>query len=140
MVYLDLARMVDLSGPVEEGMWSYPSPVPKVHIKRATSIEDVGYEIHSVSCSSISGTYLEASAHLLPGGRTVDTLSPEEFILKAFVARIPKTSGQKIELRDICKVAKNRKPGEGLLIATGWERHWGGVILLVVVHFSLKMR
>ena len=63
-------KIIDISGVLENGMWSYEPPIPKVHIKRVASIDKIGWEAHQISFATISGTYLEASAHLIKGGVT----------------------------------------------------------------------
>jgi len=84
----------------------------------------VGYEVHGIACASISGTYLEASAHLLPGGCTIAALTPDQLICQACIARIPKLAGERITREEVRAAARERQPGDALIVATGWDRHW----------------
>jgi len=57
-------KIIDISGALENEMWSYDPPIPKVCIEQVASIDKIGWEAHQISFATISGTYLEASAHL----------------------------------------------------------------------------
>ena len=98
-------RMIDISGMIENGMWDYGEPFPKVRIENVASIEKDGYSAHKFLLSILSGTYLETGAHLLKGVRTVDRLKPEEFIREAIVMRISKRATETITADELKKTA-----------------------------------
>tara|TARA_B100000315_G_C14384860_1_gene499177 strand:- start:99 stop:740 length:642 start_codon:yes stop_codon:yes gene_type:complete len=118
-------KIIDISGVLENGMWSYEPPIPKVHIKRVASIDKIGWEAHQISFATISGTYLEASAHLIKGGVTIDQLKPEDMIKEAVVIKVPdKKPLEHITVRDLESNKARISKGDALLISTGWERMW----------------
>lgn len=118
-------KIIDISGALENEMWSYDPPIPKVCIEQVASIDKIGWEAHQISFATISGTYLEASAHLLRGGRTIDQLKPEELIKEAVVIRVPeKKPLEHITVEDLKSNKVKINKGDALLIYTGWDKMW----------------
>ncbi len=53
---------------------------PSIEIKQAASIDNDGYLGHSVQLGTHTGTHIDAPAHMVEGGKTLDKISPETFI------------------------------------------------------------
>lgn len=118
-------KIIDVSGTLENGMWSYGPPIPKVCIEEVASIDKIGWEAHEISFATISGTYLETSAHLLKDGRTIDQLKPEEMIKEAVVIKVPeKKPLEHITVEDLESNKVKINKGDALLIHTGWDKMW----------------
>ena len=68
-----MSKLIDLSGPLYEGMWSYSSlldlkdGLPEFECKRLATVEADGFEAFGYRLSSITGTYIETGAHMLTG-------------------------------------------------------------------------
>ena len=56
-------KIIDITGTIEEGMWSYGPPLPEVEIKEVSTLDKEGESNFSLLLGSISGTYLETGAH-----------------------------------------------------------------------------
>ena len=72
-----LGRVYDISRPLYDGSLSYPGD-PEIQIRAHTSIERGDpANVSSLALGSHSGTHVDAPSHFLPGGETVDRISPE---------------------------------------------------------------
>ncbi|NQX64241.1 cyclase family protein [Paenibacillus qinlingensis] len=120
-------RVLDLSGPIYNGMWSYGSPLPDVRVEPLASLETVGWSGHLLHLHTLTGTYLETADHLFPGRETIAEVSVDRFIKKAWVAQLTeKEKWGKITADELNRaVSADFKPGDALLIATGWDQLWG---------------
>ncbi len=123
-------KYTDLTGTIENGMWEYGEPFPPVEITPVSSLDDEGayadYKVntHRISFSSSSATYVQTSAEMLPGRQTVERVPLDRLILKCTLIRIPKGPRGKITSEDLEQTGLDVKEGEGLIVATGWEKHW----------------
>lgn len=118
---------MDLTGPMTDGLCFYGPPVTPVRLERIASVERQGWDAHRVELTTLSGTYLETSAHHYPGRRTIEQLRPDECFLPARLARIPRGPGEAIDAADLARHAGPLalQPGEALVVATGWDARWG---------------
>lgn len=63
-----MGKIIDITGEIYTGMWSYGSPFPQVSVKPLAEVDWVKYKIYAEvfeGLNSQSGTYLETPAHLL---------------------------------------------------------------------------
>jgi arylformamidase len=103
-------RIYDLTRTFTEGMPVYPGD-PPVRFEPHTRYAADGYRVTQVSMGTHAGTHLDAPAHFLPDGITVDALVLEQLVGPARV----------VHIGDVTEV----QPGERLLIRTGWGGRWG---------------
>lgn len=68
--------LVDLSHPLTTGMPVYPGD-PEVTFAPALTVAADGVAVERLGLGSHSGTHLDAPAHSIPGGRTVDRIPLE---------------------------------------------------------------
>lgn len=78
-------RVWDITRIMEENMPVYPGDPPF----NRRILPGVGVTIASLSMGSHCGTHLDAPAHLLPEGATVDAIPPERFFIPAYVVAAP---------------------------------------------------
>ena len=77
-----MSKVIDLSGPLYEGMWSYSSLLDlkdgsrSSSCKRLAAIEADGFEAFGYRLSSITGTYIETGAHMLDGRAGAERSGP----------------------------------------------------------------
>ena len=122
-----MTRLVDLSHELATGMPVYPGD-PVVELGDAAVGEP--WRVSRLALGSHSGTHIDAAAHYVRGGRTIDEYPLERFVLPAVVAIITAGAGEEIG-RDVLGAALALLPAGGaLLLATGWDRHWGGAGML----------
>jgi arylformamidase len=82
-------KVWDITRVMEDGMPIYPGD-PSFHRE---ILPGVGVTIAALSMGSHCGTHLDAPAHLLPEGTTIDRIDPERFLCSAHVAAVPSPGG-----------------------------------------------
>lgn len=122
-----MSSFVDLSHPIEEGMVTYPGlPGPKVDAflsrEDSRSHYDEGTEFHigRIEMVGNTGTYLDTPYHRFPDGFDLAALELDSV---AGLPGICVEAGQQEITADV--VADLDVAGKALLLATGWDRHWG---------------
>ncbi len=119
-------KLIDITGVIENAMWHYPDPVtPPVIEPIATLDGPAGWEAHRMALCTLTGTYLEAAAHLLPGGETILDVAPERLIRPAAILQLPDCPpGYAITAQDLAALGVQPQRGDAVLVATGWDRRW----------------
>ncbi|MEJ6489900.1 cyclase family protein [Leucobacter sp. USCH14] len=119
--------IVDLSHPVTTGMPVYPGD-PSVVISPALTVGADGVAVARLDMGTHTGTHLDAPAHSIDGGRTVDEISLELLVGPARVLRVgPSTAaaGESITLDRLAAAIPDHLPPI-VCVATGWDVHFGG--------------
>ncbi|MDQ0894928.1 cyclase family protein [Agromyces ramosus] len=115
--------MRDLSHPVRTGMQVYPGD-PSVDLTPALDLERDGAAVTSLHLGSHTGTHVDAPAHTVPGGRTMDLVALEELVGEALLIRVPGLAdGATIGIADLGELP-DRVPSI-VVVDTGWARHFG---------------
>jgi len=117
----------DLSHPLESGMCVYPD-TPPVRIEPTATVEDDGFRTTALELDSHTGTHLDAPAHMLADGTTVEELPVETF---RFTAR--RVDCRPLDPRAAIGVETLTTVLDGgiddavdlLVVQTGWDDHWG---------------
>ena len=120
-------RVLDITGTLASGMWSYRpliADVPEFVHHRFATVEERGWEADAFSCSTLTGTYLETSKHYYPERPSIDQIPPARLFFDAVVLQLPRQSREHITLDALRSAAPDLRPGDALLVATGWDRHW----------------
>lgn len=119
-------KVYDLTGPIESGMWGYGEPFPSVKIEPIATIEKDGFSSHSFQIHSLSGTYVENGNHLLVETESIDQLPVDRFIKTAWVAQLnDKEALEPVSADELeAAVGEHVKPGDALLVSTGWDKNW----------------
>lgn len=90
---------LDVTFPFSEQLPVWPGDIP-VTVNRSTGVSTVS----ELRMSSHVGTHVDAPAHFIPQGSTVDQLPLDVLIGPAWVAHIPDTSLITAELLDRCNI------------------------------------
>jgi kynurenine formamidase len=114
-------EIIDLSHVIEEGMSVYPGDPPP-GIRSIATLNQEGFSEKELLMSTHTGTHIDAPAHLLTGGLTLDLFPPEKFVGEARVINCYRKS--LITLPHIKKQIPEKIP-DFFLIYTGWDSHWG---------------
>ena len=124
-------RIVEISGPIEDGMWSYGDPYPTPKITQIPPPEWLAYPVYSqtVTMAVQTATYLETAAHMDQTRRPIDQLPLERcYLIDALTLWIPRQADERITAADLAaalvKSGETLRPGDALLIGTGWDKHW----------------
>lgn len=68
-------RIVDLSHPVREGMTTYPRPWHvRAGLERLATVKTTGRAASRLTIGTHTGTHVDAPAHFLEGGATIESL------------------------------------------------------------------
>ncbi|HPS78619.1 MAG TPA: cyclase family protein, partial [Thermoanaerobaculaceae bacterium] len=114
-------RVVDLSHPIHPAMPVYPG-TPRPSITPANTIADHGFAERLLTLSSHTGTHMDAPAHLLPEGRTLDTFPAGRFVGPGCVLDLDPRATANAHLRDH---EERLRACSFALLRTGWSRYWG---------------
>ena len=124
------AKIVDLSHVITEGMVTYKG-LPGPHIcdfwtreASADSYDDGStFQIGRIDMVANTGTYVDVPFHRFADGRDLSEVGIEAFAnLPGLVVRQPFEAGLGV---DASALASLELLGCAVLVATGWDRHWG---------------
>ena len=122
-----MAKMVDITGPIYEGMWTYGPPYAPFRMEQVPPVDWVAYPTYTqnIAMNVQTGTYLETAAHMFPEMRTIDMLRPEELFLDARVLYLdPKEASSPIREEEVTALTDGIRPGTAILVCTGWGLNW----------------
>ncbi|MGE5608729.1 MAG: cyclase family protein [Bacillota bacterium] len=123
-----MAKLIDLSHPLEHGQPTFPGD-PAVVIESAGTIASHQYNITRLCLGSHHGTHLDAPYHFFEDGRTVDQIDLSRFYGPA--RRVDLAPGDELAARTPITVemllphSKAFTPGAKVLLRTGWDRVFG---------------
>ena len=106
-------KFVDLSHPISNNMSTYPSD-PDVSIVLEKEIDKDRSLLHRFTMGTHTGTHLDVPAHIIPGGKTVDS-----FLLSSFTGTAVKVD--KTAWMDLHQVEKEI---DGVIYDSGWYKHF----------------
>lgn len=118
--------LVDLSHPITAGMPVYPGD-PDVSVESALTLEDDGVNVALLQLGTHTGTHLDAPAHVIAGGKTVDQLDLDLLDGPATVLTVPNPGSAALAARPIRLVELDWLPEQLtqiVCIATGWDQYF----------------
>lgn len=116
-------RVIDLSHSIRPDTPVYPGTAP-VSLEPLTTVAEHGFAERILTMASHTGTHMDAPAHLLPGGLTLDRVPPERFVGAACVLDLT-AAGVEAPLGTL-EAQVDRLAGCSMaLLRTGWDRYWG---------------
>ena len=113
-------KVYDLTHTIRSDMPVYPG-TEQPRLTTACTIEAAGYRETLLHMYSHTGTHIDAPAHMLPDGATLDSYAPEKLTGAAVVVDC---RGEKdislplLQRYDLSSV-------DFVLFCTGWDRKWG---------------
>ena len=136
-----VAGWTDLTRTVYTGMPVYPGD-PGVRISPALRLDQDGVEVAHMDLGSHTGTHVDAPAHTVAHGRTVDRLRLDELTGRTLVLGFPDltagavvTAGMVEDLLGASTPVTAAGPDGAVpprvLIATGWDAHFDDAALRV---------
>lgn len=115
-------RILDLTHTISPDMPVYPGTEPPL-LTEACTMERDGYRETLLHLYSHTGTHMDAPAHMLPHGDTLDVFPPERFVGCAYVLDCRGETA--IDLPLLLRHEPQLRQAEFLLFCTGWDRFWG---------------
>lgn len=103
-------------------MTVYPGDEPPT-VTALARVEEDGYRVHRLTLTTHTGTHVDAPAHLLAQGRTLDRFPVSHFDGPALVVDCRACHGE-ISRRILASAMDGVTP-EFVLLHTGWSRFWG---------------
>ncbi len=124
-------RLIDIGGALEQHLWAVDgNPFPLVEVAELPTLPFLPYPVYAQTLFTPmqASTYLETAAHMDPERIKVDALPLERLITEAVVLQIPLGAGEHITGAGVRAalqaVGETLRPGDSLLIGTGWDAHW----------------
>lgn len=117
-------KTIDLTHPMSPGMPVYPGTEPPV-FETPCTIENSGFAEKKMTLYSHTGTHMDAPAHIVGGGKTLDRLPVSHFVGPGTLADLRNLGKPVIGIEDLKPYEANIERSEFLLLHTGWDRLWG---------------
>ena len=115
---LPKGQIYDITVTLGGGSIDYPGD-PPYRREQISALRDGGaYDLSLLQMSAHAGTHIDAPAHFIPGGRTIDQYAAGDFILPAHVISIESKESIRVsELEDV-----DIRPGDAVLFKTDNSR------------------
>ena len=112
---------IDLTHFIHDDMPVYPGDlIPGV--KEITSIEVHGYNERELIMSTHTGTHIDAPAHIIPEGASLDSFPPGKYIGDGFVVDCRQIN---LITEETILSSLSDYNADFILLYTGWDTHWG---------------
>lgn len=120
----DPGRILDLTHPLAPGMPFYPGTEPPT-FSRAFTVEAHGFAEQRLTLLTHTGTHLDAPAHMLAGGATLDRFPAGHFLGRAAVVEASGAAAGRIARDDLAAQLPDLDSLQYVLLHTGWASRWG---------------
>ncbi len=120
----DTFEVVDLTHTISPLMPVFPGSRPPDLLDLAT-VEEDGFAERRISFDSHTGTHVDAPAHLLRGGRTLDDFPAGGFVGSGAVLDLARPGSREIRLKDLAPFRSQIEGRDFVLLCTGRSRAWG---------------
>ena len=110
--------LIDLTLPMDPGMLSFPG-YPAFESEVIRTYEEHGHLSHVFSATTHSGTHIDAPAHYIEGGTTVDELDLDVLVGPAAVLDLRSYRGEPISRDVLDAESPPLEPGARLALVTG---------------------
>ena len=131
-------KLIDLSGPIYTGMWSYGPPFPEfklVDIKEPEWVKSFSPKSHAFEgFCMLTGNYIDGPSHAfgLEKEKPMHELPLEKifgvdaYVYKFDLKKMPKEGRRPyVTMEHVKKAEKEIVPDEApIILATGWGSHW----------------
>jgi arylformamidase len=112
-----MPSIIDLTLTLIDGMRG-------VGFEQAKTVHEDGWNARNLHLYSHTGTHMDAQTHFAAGPGTIDKTPLDRCMGPAWVVRLPKVlPKQRHSVLDLGVVADRFRPGDSLLLESGWSRH-----------------
>lgn len=116
-------RWIDLSQPFDGDAPYVPHPPPE--FEELHAFDGDGVNVQWYGPTPHVGTHVDASRHFVPGGETIDGLSPDRFAGGAVVLDVARDDPGPVTPRRSPRPTA-RSGGDVVVVRTGWGQRYGG--------------
>lgn len=115
----------DLSQPFGPGM-DHSTALASPRFDRERTVADDGAAVTRFDAPTHAGTHVDAPAHVIKGGRTLDEVPLDAFAGEAVVLDVPREAACRLEPEDLREGGGGRvREGDVVLVHTGWGSNQG---------------
>lgn len=115
-------KVIDLTHTIRQDMPVYPGTERPV-LTTACTIREAGYRETLLHMYSHTGTHMDAPAHMIEGGKTLDTFQAEAFVGPGLA--LDCRGLREIPLSLLREKENDIRQVDFLLFCTGWDKYWG---------------
>jgi len=115
-------KIIDLSHPFDSSAPVYPGEEPPV-ITQESTIEKHGYNEKHLSFCIHAGTHLDVPAHMIEGGRTIDSFDISDFSGKAYCIDVSRLSYDTIDINILSPHKDFIERSDFVILHSGWYRY-----------------
>lgn len=116
-------KIIDLSHRIEPGMPVYPGTEAPV-LTTPFDLDKDGFVETRISLLSHTGTHMDAPAHILAGGKTLDSMPVSTFYGQAICIAVA-SGRQEVTVDDLIPYKSGIQAADFVFFRTGWSRLWG---------------
>lgn len=117
-------KIIDLSHEIHSSIPVYPGTKPPSFVQTNT-IEQDGFAELTFCMATHTATHMDAPAHILPGGKTLDRFDAAHFAGRAVLIDALDVPGGAITANHLEPYDSRLERAGFALIHTGWSRYWG---------------
>lgn len=122
-------RVIDITGTIHNGMWTYGPPYPSVRVEEIPIPAWVPYPTYSwrFELGGQTGTYIETGLHMKRGRPALIDIPIESLINRdSVVLKVPgkESSENAITVADLERCGAEIRPGDAVLVSVGRDRKW----------------
>lgn len=114
--------LYDLTHPIHPSMTTYPGDPP---VRVELWFDAAPWQVRAVCLGSHTGTHIDAPRHVDSSGRTLSDVPPDRFVGRGVVVDAHGAGENTPLAADMLATQRSDiRPGDMVLIRTGWDRHW----------------
>lgn len=118
-------KYIDISHPFGAATPVYPGSEPPA-ITQEFTIENNGFNEKHLSFFNHSGTHIDAPAHMLTGGATIDSLDISHFTGRGYAIDVSGCSNDNIDVTLLLPHREKLVSADFLVLHSGWHRYSSG--------------
>ncbi len=118
-----MMNVIDLTHAINASISVFPGTTPP-EIKNVMTVKEDGAAEKHIAMYSHTGTHMDAPAHMIEGGRTLDAYKPSTFVGKALVIDVTGVK-DRIGFEDLLPFGPWLQDVKYVFFRTGWSAYWG---------------
>jgi len=117
-------KVIDLTHSIHPSMPVFPGTEPPI-FEEANTIEKDGFAEAKITFYTHTGTHMDAPAHMMKGGLTLDQYPIDYFIGDALVLDLTDITSEEIDISHLIPFQDKISKVDFVILKTGWSKYWG---------------